>query len=204
MIASTVSSKMLSAVAKLEGFHFEETLPGFKWMGHRAQELKVPCAVELLVSCAYIYQHFVSILRGVFCCRRRVPRVMICVIFQPSMFRYERVWAVRTYCRRRGIRVFCTPVDPGFVRLLCLYPLPSLVIYAWPQAQGCTILFAFEEAIGFGPGDVLFEKVTVSSLLMGVFAYLQSVGGADFGGAGSILERSTGFEVMRRTVGAAV
>jgi len=33
MIASTVSSKMLSAVARLEGFTFEETLPGFKWMG---------------------------------------------------------------------------------------------------------------------------------------------------------------------------
>lgn len=41
MLASTVSSNMLSAVAKLEGFTFEETLPGFKWMGHRGQELKV-------------------------------------------------------------------------------------------------------------------------------------------------------------------
>lgn len=41
MIASTVSSKMLSAVARFEGFTFEETLPGFKWMGHRGQQLKV-------------------------------------------------------------------------------------------------------------------------------------------------------------------
>ncbi|CAN0446627.1 unnamed protein product, partial [Ectocarpus sp. 12 AP-2014] len=40
MIASTVSSKMLSAVARVEGFTFEETLPGFKWMGHRGQQLK--------------------------------------------------------------------------------------------------------------------------------------------------------------------
>lgn len=28
-----------------------------------------------------------------------------------------------------------------------------------PQGQGKTILFAYEEAIGFGPGDVVFEKV---------------------------------------------
>ena len=41
MIASTVSSNMLSAVARYEGFTFEETLPGFKWMGHRGQQLKV-------------------------------------------------------------------------------------------------------------------------------------------------------------------
>lgn len=46
MIASTVSSKMLPAIAKFEGFRFEETLPGFKWMGHRAQELKVKHAEE--------------------------------------------------------------------------------------------------------------------------------------------------------------
>lgn len=80
MIASTVSSKMLSAVAAQEGFTFEETLPGFKWMGHRGQELK---------------------------------------------------------------------------------------------AQGKTILFAFEEAIGFGPGDVLFEKV--------------GGGGGEGGGGGVVL-----------------
>ncbi|WAQ98863.1 PGM2L-like protein [Mya arenaria] len=33
---STVSSKILAAIAKKEGFHFEETLTGFKWMGNRA------------------------------------------------------------------------------------------------------------------------------------------------------------------------
>ncbi|XP_052794859.1 phosphopentomutase-like [Mya arenaria] len=36
MYASTVSSKILAAIAKKEGFHFEETLTGFKWMGNRA------------------------------------------------------------------------------------------------------------------------------------------------------------------------
>ncbi len=35
MLASTVSSKFLGAVAKKEGFLFEETLTGFKWMGNR-------------------------------------------------------------------------------------------------------------------------------------------------------------------------
>jgi len=39
MCASTVSSKMLAAIAKAEGFHFEDTLTGFKWIGTRAAEL---------------------------------------------------------------------------------------------------------------------------------------------------------------------
>ncbi|GMI31276.1 hypothetical protein TrCOL_g8467, partial [Triparma columacea] len=40
MLASTVSSKFLGAVAKKEGFLFEETLTGFKWMGNRSEELR--------------------------------------------------------------------------------------------------------------------------------------------------------------------
>ena len=36
MLASTVSSSMLGAVAKAGFFVFEETLTGFKWMGNRA------------------------------------------------------------------------------------------------------------------------------------------------------------------------
>lgn len=39
MLSSTVSSKILCAIAVKEGFHFEETLTGFKWMGNRAREL---------------------------------------------------------------------------------------------------------------------------------------------------------------------
>lgn len=39
MLASTVSSKILRSMAKREGFQFEETLTGFKWMGNRAVEL---------------------------------------------------------------------------------------------------------------------------------------------------------------------
>ncbi|XP_070805307.1 phosphopentomutase isoform X2 [Pituophis catenifer annectens] len=39
MLSSTVSSKILRAIALKEGFHFEETLTGFKWMGNRAKEL---------------------------------------------------------------------------------------------------------------------------------------------------------------------
>eukprot|EP00891_Asterochloris_glomerata_P002840 jgi/Astpho2/2840/Aster-x1101 len=40
MLASTVSSRMLAVVAKEEGFHYEETLTGFKWLGNRALELQ--------------------------------------------------------------------------------------------------------------------------------------------------------------------
>ncbi|XP_043525549.1 phosphoglucomutase-2 isoform X2 [Frieseomelitta varia] len=40
MLASTVSSKILASMAKQEGFNFEETLTGFKWMGNRTVELE--------------------------------------------------------------------------------------------------------------------------------------------------------------------
>jgi phosphomannomutase len=40
MCASTVSSQMLQEIARVEQFHFEETLTGFKWIGSRAQELQ--------------------------------------------------------------------------------------------------------------------------------------------------------------------
>lgn len=40
MLASTVSSGMLSSMASTEGFHFQETLTGFKWLGNVAQDLK--------------------------------------------------------------------------------------------------------------------------------------------------------------------
>merc|ERR1712166_73069 len=40
LLASTVSSKMLRAVAEAEGCLFEETLTGFKWLGRRANELR--------------------------------------------------------------------------------------------------------------------------------------------------------------------
>lgn len=39
MLASTVSSRMLAAMAEAEGFHFRSTLTGFKWLGNVAQEL---------------------------------------------------------------------------------------------------------------------------------------------------------------------
>ncbi|XP_015523670.2 phosphoglucomutase-2 [Neodiprion lecontei] len=39
MLASTVSSKILRSMANKEGFTFEETLTGFKWMGNRVTEL---------------------------------------------------------------------------------------------------------------------------------------------------------------------
>jgi len=40
MLASTVSSRMLSALAKKEGFKFTETLTGFKWLGNVARDLE--------------------------------------------------------------------------------------------------------------------------------------------------------------------
>jgi hypothetical protein len=40
MLASTVSSKFLAKLAEVNGFLFEETLTGFKWIGNRAQALE--------------------------------------------------------------------------------------------------------------------------------------------------------------------
>ena len=40
MVASTVSSKFLRAMAAAEGFHFEECLTGFKWIGNKSLELR--------------------------------------------------------------------------------------------------------------------------------------------------------------------
>jgi phosphoglucomutase len=40
MLASTVSSRMLTALAKKEGFKYTETLTGFKWLGNVARNLE--------------------------------------------------------------------------------------------------------------------------------------------------------------------
>ncbi|KAF9977951.1 Phosphoglucomutase-3 [Actinomortierella ambigua] len=40
VLCSTVSSSMLSKVAKVEGIHWEDTLTGFKWIGNRAIDLE--------------------------------------------------------------------------------------------------------------------------------------------------------------------
>ncbi|VDN98752.1 unnamed protein product [Rodentolepis nana] len=39
MLSSTVSSKILRAIAKKEGFNFEETLTGFKWIANKAYDI---------------------------------------------------------------------------------------------------------------------------------------------------------------------
>lgn len=36
MLASAVSTQMLKSMAAVEGFHYEETLTGFKWLGNQA------------------------------------------------------------------------------------------------------------------------------------------------------------------------
>ncbi|KAI9845404.1 MAG: Phosphoglucomutase-3 [Sclerophora amabilis] len=51
LLCSAVSTAMLRSMAEREGFHFEETLTGFKWLGNKALELReqdyyVPFAFE--------------------------------------------------------------------------------------------------------------------------------------------------------------
>jgi phosphomannomutase len=63
MLSSAVSSMILKSMAAKEGFKFEDTLTGFKWMGTRARELQAegcqvsgcepPCCASLCVrACA--------------------------------------------------------------------------------------------------------------------------------------------------------
>lgn len=40
MVCSTVSSKILQTIGQREGFFFQETLTGFKWMANRGLELE--------------------------------------------------------------------------------------------------------------------------------------------------------------------
>jgi phosphomannomutase len=40
VLASCVSSPMLGAIARQEGFHYEETLTGFKWIANRGMDLE--------------------------------------------------------------------------------------------------------------------------------------------------------------------
>jgi phosphomannomutase len=58
MCASTASSKMLATIAAVEGFHFEETLTGFKWIGHCANELR-----RKGYQCLFAYEEAIG-----FCC----------------------------------------------------------------------------------------------------------------------------------------
>lgn len=53
MVSSAVSSKILSSYAKAEGFYFEETLTGFKWMGSRARSLVEDAAAPKKVLFAF-------------------------------------------------------------------------------------------------------------------------------------------------------
>ncbi|XP_040583283.1 phosphopentomutase isoform X2 [Lepeophtheirus salmonis] len=49
-IASTVSSKMLKTMARMEGMHFEETLTGFKWMCNKAKEVEDDSSKTVLMA----------------------------------------------------------------------------------------------------------------------------------------------------------
>jgi phosphoglucomutase len=62
MLSSAVSSKMLASMARKEGFHHEETLTGFKWLGNQSLKLvaegyDVPYAFEEAIG--YMFSEIV-------------------------------------------------------------------------------------------------------------------------------------------------
>lgn len=64
--ASTVSSRMVAEMARVEGFRFEETLTGFKWIGSKANELDgqlVPGQPGKRYQCILCYEEAIG-----FCC----------------------------------------------------------------------------------------------------------------------------------------
>jgi phosphomannomutase len=66
MCASTVSSRLLSEMARVEGFYYEDTLTGFKWIGSRAAMLHgspVPEQPEKTYRSIFCYEEAIG-----FCC----------------------------------------------------------------------------------------------------------------------------------------
>ena len=59
MCASTVSSKMLATVAAAEGFHFSETLTGFKYLGNECARLSA-----LGMDPVFAYEEAIGYLQG--------------------------------------------------------------------------------------------------------------------------------------------
>ena len=72
MCASTVSSSMLSKIAKMEDFHFEDTLTGFKWIGTRVLSLRNEKAMNDATNSNYrvifAYEEAIG-----FCCGEVIP-----------------------------------------------------------------------------------------------------------------------------------
>ena len=66
MCASTVSSRLLAEIARIEGFYYEDTLTGFKWIGSRAAELHkspVPDDPSKMYHTIFCYEEAIG-----FCC----------------------------------------------------------------------------------------------------------------------------------------
>jgi phosphomannomutase len=77
MLSSTVSSMILKTMAKAEGFQFEETLTGFKWMGSRAKQLmnmghKVRIFAQWSGICSFLDKTYTVISRS------HQSRLMLC------------------------------------------------------------------------------------------------------------------------------
>jgi phosphoglucomutase len=59
MLSSAVSSKMLRSMAEKEGFHHEETLTGFKWMGNKSLDL-----IEQGYTAPYAFEEAIGYMFG--------------------------------------------------------------------------------------------------------------------------------------------
>ena len=65
MLTSTVSTRMPATMARLEGFKFEETLTGFKWMGNRASQLMESGHKVTTYTTTTIFYNYISNYYGI-------------------------------------------------------------------------------------------------------------------------------------------
>ena len=67
-INTTVSSKMLSSIAKIEGLTYTETLTGFKWMANKAVEIQSNAEEQVCSYPLHVYPRlFWGVLRFTYC-----------------------------------------------------------------------------------------------------------------------------------------
>ncbi|KAK5704245.1 hypothetical protein LTR97_003260 [Elasticomyces elasticus] len=98
MLASTVSSRMLAAMAHKEGFLFRETLTGFKWLGNIAQQAEKEGLAPVFAFEEAIGYMFPSVVwdkdgiaaAAVFLSARRKWRVDGCTPYQKLQQLYKR------------------------------------------------------------------------------------------------------------------
>lgn len=148
MIASTVSSKMIAAMAAKEGFAFQETLTGFKWMVRGAPHWHTGAA-DASRSVFLLVLLRLSLFRGVRACRAtpwrptRRPAARCCLLSRrPSAslaVRAHVCQCCRSPCLQGGYpQLPWQCLNPLFLRCCLLLQVPSSATRTACPARQCS------------------------------------------------------------------